>query len=74
MLAQGCDSLVEYPFRTGGHDGVVNMIHRELRYATLQGQTFFIRSSVGEFVQMEDHGQVVGQPFVDTLGSLLVDG
>jgi hypothetical protein len=50
------------------------MIHRELRYATLQGQTFFIRSSVGEFVQMEDHGQVVGQPFVDTLGSLLVDG
>jgi hypothetical protein len=50
------------------------MIHRELRYATLQGQTFFIRSSVSEFVQVEDHGQVVGQPFVDTLGSLLVDG
>ena len=50
------------------------MVHRELCYAPLEGLTLFIGPTVGQFIQACDDGQVVGQPFVDPRGIVLVDG
>jgi hypothetical protein len=74
VAAEGFQRLVEAVGRVRSDDGVVDMIHRELCHTPLQGQTLFMGAPVGKGVQTADDGEMVCQPLVCTLGTLLMDG
>ena len=74
ILAKRLDGLVELLFRTGEHDRVIEMVHRQLGDTALQGQTLCLWHGVGHLLQVADDREMVFQLLPDTCRVALMDG